>query len=326
MSLPILKLFAMCGFYLLANLFVFAIPAVAFAAWHGAIAAQFAVLLLALDLCLPLRPGPRGMWLWWCKLTSMAEGLVEYMRAECIIEGDFRKETNYLLIYAPHGLFGVGLNLWAKSLYETYGMVGMFTVADVVLSLPLLRRLMVWWGANRVSAAEIRRSLATPYPHNILMLQPDGVAGMFYGTTHEQILLKKRLGFCKVALQTGAHLVPCYAFGANQMYTRYFNQHSLAARLSSALRTSLVFWTGRWGVPFGVIPNPVKLVVAVGAPLAVTKVAAPTNEQVEALHATFVSAMRDLFERHKHRMGEEWVAQRGTLFLEDESPHRAKRE
>jgi len=39
-----------------------------------------------------------------------------------------------------------------------------------------------------------------------------------------------------------------------------------------------------------------------------------------------VKALRTLFDKHKHRMGEEWVARRGTLYLEDEAPERAKRD
>ena len=44
----------------------------------------------------------------------------------------------------------------------------------------------------------------------------------------------------RIALQTGASLVPCYALGANQAWTRHFDQNSLLYRISSQLRVSLV--------------------------------------------------------------------------------------
>ena len=40
-----------------------------------------------------------------------------------------------------------------------------------------------------------------------------------------------------------------YVFGANEVYTRYFEHTGAMAKLSSVLQTSLVVWTGRWGIP-----------------------------------------------------------------------------
>jgi len=174
-----------------------------------------------------------------------------------------------------------------------------------------------------VSAAPLRRALSQPWPYNAVQLQPGGIAEMFYGTDCEQIILSKRKGLCRVALQTGASLVPSYVFGANEIYTRWFGPHSLAARLSSVLRTSLVGWSGRWGVPFSPLPVRGKLVIVLGAPIEVPRTESPTDDEVDALHARYVCDLRDLFERNKGRMGAEWVAARGSLLLEDEAPGEA---
>lgn len=310
-----LKLCLICGVYLYLNFYIFAIPPLVYYAWQGSLVPRLLVLLTVIDAAIPLRPGPRGRWVAFCKLTSMAEGF-SYFDAECIVEGSYRKDKNYLVVNHPHALFGIAVNLWGKRLVEKYGTMPFFTVADIIFTLPLLRRLMVWWGATRVSAAPLKELLSQPYPHNVSMLQPGGVAEMFYGVDCEQIILEKRKGFCKVALQTGASLVPCYAFGANEIFSRKFGPHSLLAKLSSALRTSLVFWLGRWGVPYGFVPINSKLVVALGAPLDVERVAEPSREQVEALHARYCAALKDLFDRHKARMGPEWVRRRGELLFE----------
>merc|ERR1712146_627210 len=109
---------------------------------------------------------------------------------------------------------------------------------------------------------------------------PGGIAEMFYGIDEEQIILRKRKGFCKLALQTGACLVPCYCMGANQVYTRYFGPRSLLARLSSIIRMSLLIWTDRFGIPFGIVPCKVRMLVLVGEPIEVEQVAQPSQEQV----------------------------------------------
>jgi hypothetical protein len=132
----------------------------------------------------------------------------------------------------------------------------LFTGADVLLSIPILRRVLVWWGLTSASAKEMTKSLKRAYPHNCLTLMPGGIAEvrlfqcryqcgnldanhdctlrvitlsqMFCGVhaddarNFEQIILHKRTGFCRLALETGAALVPCYVMGANQVFTRYW--------------------------------------------------------------------------------------------------------
>ena len=325
-------------------------PIVAYFAYHGSLFCRAVLALCALDYLVPLHLGKAGLWVGFARLTNFARGLRSYFNAELIVEGEWKRDKSHLLMYHPHSLFGIAYTLITRYFYETYGTMFLFTGADVIKYLPLLRRIMCWWGFTSVSAPSMKANLKLGYPYNALMLQVGGIAEMFYGTDSEQIILKKRLGFCKLALQTGCCLVPCYVFGAStravvprmtrmhshpcvscscaradEMYTRLFDSRSMLAKISSVLQMSLVVWYGRWGIPFGVVPHKVKMIIAVGAPIEVPLVEQPTSEQIEALHAQYIEAIQSLFDRHKGRMGPEWVAARGTkLYLEDERPPRAK--
>lgn len=42
-----------------------------------------------------------------------------------------------------------------------------------------------------------------------------------------ELTLMKRKGFIKVALETGASLVPCYSFGENELFEQVGNKHHL---------------------------------------------------------------------------------------------------
>mmetsp|Transcript_56147 Transcript_56147/g.136018 ORF Transcript_56147/g.136018 Transcript_56147/m.136018 type:complete len:485 (-) Transcript_56147:3-1457(-) len=231
----------------------------------------------------------------------------------------YSRDRNYLLCYFPHSLYGAAI-FPLRRYFQTHhdGMTLLYTGADVLFRVPILGRFMTWWGLTKVSKHALMANLKMRHPYNMIMIQPDGIQGMFYGLDHEQIVLQKRKGFCKVALQTGSPLVPCYVMGVNQLYNRRFGPTSKAARLSHKLHMSLLFWTDRFGIPFGFVPNPVKMIAVVGKPIDVAKTENPTNEQVVELHTKFVTELKGLFDRHKHRMGSEWARKHDTLYLEDE--------
>lgn len=302
------------GFYLAANGIALIVPCVLYSAYHGSVFCRALCLLIVVDYCVPLKMP--GLWMGWCRVANDSEAKTKYFPAEVILESEFRKDRNYLVCYHPHSLFGIGYNLFTALLYEKYGIETLFTGADVVQYLPLLRRVLTWWGITPVSAPAMRKNLKRPYPQNVLTLLPGGIAEMFYGVDEEQLVLGKRKGFCKIALQTGASIVPCYAFGANQVFTRYCGPRSVLARLSSVIHTSIVVWTDRFGIPFGIVPCRTKMVVALGSPIDVTAVEHPTPEQVNELHAKYVTELKGLFNRHKSKMGSEWADK--TLYLEDE--------
>ena len=289
---------------------------------YGVWLCQIPLLLALLDVLVPLKSPPHGYWAQWANLCDVSKGEEQYNDAEVIVEGEggYDRSKNYLLCYMPHSLYMYCLWTIRRYFIDKHGISVFFTGADVIFQVPIWRRIMTWWGCTRVSAEAMKKTLQIPFPHNVLLLSPDGIAGMFYGIEHEQCVLHRRRGFCRIALQTGASLVPCYILGANELYFRKFGPASLAAKISHNLHFSMVYWTGRFGVPFGFLPRPQKLVVALGSPIDVVKTEQPTKEEIDALHEKFTVAVKMLFDKHKHRMGREWVGKRDRLYLETEQP------
>lgn len=316
------KLFIICAFYVSCNFVLFLIPILLLFYKHWW--CQVAIGVAILDLLIPLRPGPRGSSKAFTDITNISKGIYSYHDAEIIVEGEYKQDQNYLLCYFPHALYPYAFWLLYNYFKETYKIRFMYTGADVLLWIPILRRIHSFWGMTSVSYKPLKQNVQLPYPYNTLMLQIDGIRGMFYGIHDEQIVLNRRRGFCRVALETGTSLVPCYVFGANDLYHRTWGPDSTAYRLSNSAGVSFVYWTGRWGWPFGFMPVPTKLVVAIGTPIPVKQVDKPSKQQIDELHATFTKDMKDLFDKYKHKMGNEWALSHDRLYLENEEPVKKK--
>lgn len=213
------------------------------------------VILAVFDMLIPLKSKPHGYWSWFHNISCCSKGGEEYNQIEVIVESEsaYDRRKNYLVCYLPHSLYmytywGIG-----KFFRDSLGSSVLFAGADIIFRVPLLRRVMTWRGCTRVlSAQAMKHTLQIPFPHNILLHSVAGIAGMFYGIDQEQVVIERRRGLCRIALETGASLVPCYVFGANELYHRKFGPDSLAAKISRAYHISFVrlldrsIWSAVW--------------------------------------------------------------------------------
>ena len=193
--------------------------------------------------------------------------------------------------------------------------------SSAIFRVPLVKHLWSWLGLQSVDKRNMRCVLSccsvwtlTSTPpdspthrrlldedHSVLLI-PGGVQEclfMRHGT--ETIFLRKRMGFIKMAIQSGAQLAPAFAFGQSDIYGYWRPGTPAMQRAMSRLLgfAPMVFW-GRWGTP---IPRRVPVNVFVGDPIPVKRNPAPSNEDVAALLDVFIAAMVRLFEQHKAQAG-----------------------
>lgn len=174
--------------------------------------------------------------------------------------------------------------------------------ATVSLYVPLLRHLLLACGGIPAENDAVRRSLREG---GRLFIVPGGIAEMFVpdlDKKEEVVLLASRKGFVRLALETGRDLIPVYIFGNS----RVFGLAGISKWLESVsrwLKTSLVFFYGRLGLP---IPFRQRLLYAIGRPIRVPKPGVPApvpQDLIDRVHAEFVCAVRDLYDRYKGAYG-----------------------
>jgi 2-acylglycerol O-acyltransferase 2 len=209
----------------------------------------------------------------------------------------------YLFVNAPHAVYPFWSWPYTAFLAQTLGKPVGGGVASVLLRLPLMRQICTWTGCIPASYADLKRGLLKESQQIVV----EGIAGIFAVRDNfrnplvQTIDLSNRKGFAKLALQTGAAVVPVYCFGANDTFALAGGEKgSLLYWLSRKLRVSLTLFYGQFGLP---IPFAADLCIVHGEVCEVKQCDSPTAEQIDALHAQFVSSLAKAFDQGKAAAG-----------------------
>ena len=208
-----------------------------------------------------------------------------------------------LVAVFPHGVFPLGLFLASGAVEEIFPNHGpevkhVGAVASVFFWLPLLAPLLTWIGCIPAHFRGIRDTLRSG---GCIFLLPEGIAGVFQASfARERVFLKARKGFVRAAMSSGANLVPAYVFGQSHLLSVLPGSGSLLEKWSRKIRVSVSLFFGDFFLP---IPRAIPVWLVVGEPIACELNEAPSEEQVDRVHAVFCAALVALFERHKHAYG-----------------------
>ena len=231
------------------------------------------------------------------------------------------KGEQFILAMHPHGILPLQAILWAAycdqylrhPIHAKDSVYGFGAAADIVGKLPFLRQLMGWLTSGSATYSVLKKGLTEGYsPHaslagrkvRHLYLLPGGVAEVFTSQVgRDAVVFKKRRGLCRLALETGASLVPVYVFGGTDFFYNLATAEGWLSRLSRRFRMGLTLPYGRFGLPIPMVPaSGVSLVL--GEPIQTGQqnggpMENPPDEAVDELHAKYLEGLNQLYEEYK---------------------------
>ncbi|KAI5868312.1 DAGAT-domain-containing protein [Durotheca rogersii] len=253
----------------------------------------------------------------WFRRSYIWRLFAAYFPAKLHKTHDLPPTRKYIFGYHPHGIISHGA--WAAFGTEALGFSEQFPgITNSLLTLdsnfriPLYREYILAAGLRSVSKESIVNILTRGGPNGEGMGR--GVTIVVGGARESleaqpgqlRLVLKERKGFVRIAIRTGADLVPVLAFGENNLYDQLRAKehpfvHDLQMFILKVWKFTLPFLHGRgiFNYDVGLMPYRRPLNVVVGAPIKVTQSAVVDQAEVNRLHELYVAELEKLWDRYK---------------------------
>ncbi|XP_053603376.1 2-acylglycerol O-acyltransferase 1-like [Plodia interpunctella] len=247
-------------------------------------------------------------WSWWSYYR-------DYFPIKLVKTVDLDPSRNYLFAVFPHGVISCGaFGAFATNALGFSKIFPGMTSSLITLRghflVPFFRDLVLALGGTASSEESILYNLdCKRNKGNCSVLIVGGAAEALDSHPGEyKVILNRRKGFVRVAMKSGAPLVPVVSFGETDVFRPFNNpEDGILRKIQEKIRQwtgiSPMFPIGRgmFQYTFGVIPLRAPVTTVVGAPMEVQKNLDPTPEEIEAVHAEFKKRLIDLFETEKSK-------------------------
>ena len=127
-----------------------------------------------------------------------------------------------------------------------------------------------------------------------------------------RLVLKRRKGFVKLAIRTGADLVPVLAFGENELYDQVrADTHPLIHKIQLLVKkfmgftVPLFFARGVFNYDVGMMPFRRPLNVVVGRPVKVMQSDMPESQYVEHIHSLYINELERIWNEWRSQFAKE---------------------
>lgn len=184
---------------------------------------------------------------------------------------------------------------------------------------PVFREIILSWGMASASAHSLISLLTASndsknnrnmdgFTSNGVMLLVGGAREALYAHRNSyKIVLNHRKGFIRIAMQSGASIVPVISFGETGVFDQPANPPGSFMRkfqeiVKKYTGVSPIFFNGRglFQYNFGFIPKRCPITQVVGTPIEMNKkFIDPTDDEVNEMHIRFSKSLQELFEAHK---------------------------
>ncbi|KIJ55483.1 hypothetical protein M422DRAFT_63543 [Sphaerobolus stellatus SS14] len=253
----------------------------------------------------------------WVRRLGFWRHFAEYYPVSLRKETDLPPDRPYLFGYHPHGIIGRGAiaNFATESTGFSQHFPGikphLLTLASN-FRMPIYRDILLSMGICSVSKQSCVSILKRGPGHAITIVVGGAAESLRARPGTNDLTLRRRSGFIKVAIQHGADLVPVLSFGENDIYDQMPNEkgtsvYTLQKQFQNIFGFTLPLFHGRGllNYNFGLMPYRRTIVSVFGRPIHVTQNDKPTKEEVEAVKKQYIDELFRIWHKYKDEFAKE---------------------
>ncbi|KAK1075929.1 diacylglycerol O-acyltransferase 1 [Friedmanniomyces endolithicus] len=256
----------------------------------------------------------RSDWLRRSKIWSLFAG---YFPARLHRTQELEPTRKYVFGYHPHGIISHGA--FAAFATEALGFSQLFPgitntllTLDANVRIPLYRDYALRMGLASVSRESCENLLSHGGPNNegmgraITIVVGGARESLDAKPRTLRLVLKRRKGFVKLAIRSGADLVPCLSFGENDLYDQFDGaRHPFVHRAQLTVKKMLGFTIplfharGVFNYDVGLMPYRRPINIVVGRPIRIQQARNPDPKYVDEMHEAYVTELERVWEEWK---------------------------
>ncbi|KAL4608746.1 2-acylglycerol O-acyltransferase 2-like [Arapaima gigas] len=250
-----------------------------------------------------------------CKLP-MWSYMRDYFPIQLVKTADLDPRHNYVFGFHPHGILVAGaftnFCTYATGFWTLYpGLTPYLLMLPLWFRVPFFRDYLMCGGlipSDKESASYLLRQKGSG---NAVIIAVGGAPEALDARPGAYTLqLANKKGFVKLAMEHGAHLVPIFSFGENEVFEQVENPRGtwlrwVQERLQRVMGISLPLFHARgiFQYSFGLMPYRKPIYTVVGKPIWVRRNENPTDEELDEMHELYIDQLCKLFEEHKGHYG-----------------------
>lgn len=253
----------------------------------------------------------------WFRRLPVWSLFASYFPARLHRSQELEPTRKYIFGYHPHGIISHGA--FAAFATEALGFSQLFPgITNALLTLDSNFRYPIYREyALRLGMASVSRESC----ENILSKGGQNGEGMgraitiVVGGASEsldarpgviRLVLRRRKGFVKMAIRTGADLVPVLAFGENDIYDQvdteshpYIHQFQMLVKKFMGFTIPIFHARGIFNYDVGMMPYRRPINIVVGRPIRVVQDRHPDNDYINQVHQQYVDELMRIWNEHK---------------------------
>jgi 2-acylglycerol O-acyltransferase 2 len=263
----------------------------------------------------------------WFRRLPVWSLFASYFPARLHRSQELEPTRKYIFGYHPHGIISHGA--FAAFATEALGFSQLFPgITNTLLTLdsnfryPIYREYALRLGMASVSRESCENILSKGGPNNegmgrAITIVVGGASESLDARPGEiKLVLRRRKGFVKMAIRTGADLVPVLSFGENDIYDQvdteshpYIHKFQMLVKKFLGFTVPIFHARGVFNYDVGMMPYRRPINIVVGRPIRVVQDRHPDNEYIDQVHQQYVDELMRIWNEHKdtfakHRTGE----------------------